>query len=176
MATRIRLQRHGAKGAPFYKIVVANKRVKRDGKFIELLGTYNPTTIPASIQLDVNKAVEWLQNGAEPTPTAKAILRYKGAFFKKHLLRGVKLGIVQAEDVETKFAAWVDAHVNKVMDHQKKAADVKQAKIDASVKAPAKVKELPVEETVETAESTETVAEATDAVENTGDATPENAE
>lgn len=183
MATRIRLQRHGSKGSPFYKIVVANNRVKRDGKFIELLGTYNPTTIPASIQLDVDKAVKWLISGAEPTPTAKAILSYKGAFYKKHLLRGVKLGVVKDEDVETKFAAWVESHLNKVIDHQKKAADVKKAKIEASVNAPGKVREIPVvepelTEQTEVAAETETTADvaAEATTETTTEATQENAE
>ncbi|HQG39032.1 MAG TPA: 30S ribosomal protein S16, partial [Chitinophagales bacterium] len=93
MATRLRLQRHGAKGAPFYKIVAADSRARRDGKYIDQVGTYNPTTIPATIILDVDKAVKWLQNGAEPTTTVKAILSYKGAMYKKHLLRGVQLGV-----------------------------------------------------------------------------------
>ena len=146
MATRLRLQRHGAKGAPFYKIVAADSRAKRDGKFIELVGTYNPTTVPATITLDVDKAVKWLQNGAEPTTTVKAILSFKGALYKKHLLRGVALGVVKAEDVEAKFAEWLEKKEGKVQETKSKAESVKKAKIAASVNAPAKVKEVPVVE------------------------------
>ncbi|MDB5227396.1 MAG: rpsP, partial [Bacteroidota bacterium] len=149
MATKLRLQRHGAKGAPFYKIVAADSRAKRDGRYIEQVGTYNPTTIPATIILDVEKAVKWLQTGAEPTSTVKAILSYKGAMYKKHLLRGVQMGVVKADDVDTKFNEWVSNKEGKVLDHKKKADDRKKAKIEAVVKTPAKVKEVPVEETPE---------------------------
>jgi small subunit ribosomal protein S16 len=162
MATRLRLQRHGAKGAPFYKIVAADARARRDGRYIDQIGTYNPTSIPATIILDVDKAVKWLQTGAEPTETVKAILSYKGALYKKHLLRGVQLGFVKAEDVETKFNEWVANKEGKVIDHKTKADQAKKAKIDAAVKTPAKVKEVVVEEAAPEAEVTETpVAEAT---------------
>jgi small subunit ribosomal protein S16 len=165
MATRLRLQRHGAKGSPFYKIVAADSRAKRDGRYIDQLGTYDPTTIPATIILDVDKSVKWLQTGAEPTSTVKAILSYKGAMYKKHLLRGVQLGVVKAEDVEAKFNEWLSGKEGKVLDHKTKAAEHKKAKIEASVKAPAKVKEVPAEETpVEaTAETAETPAAETEA-------------
>lgn len=169
MATRLRLQRHGAKGAPFYKIVAADSRARRDGKYIDQVGTYNPTTIPATIILDVDKAVKWLQNGAEPTTTVKAILSYKGAMYKKHLLRGVQLGVVKAEDVETKFNEWAAKKEGKVLDHKTKAEEKKVAAIQAVVNTPAKVKEVPVEETeapvaeeapaVEATESTAPTAE-----------------
>ncbi len=147
MATRLRLQRHGSKGSPFYKIVAADARARRDGRHIEQIGTYNPTTIPATIILDVDKAVKWLQTGAEPTDTVKTILSYKGALYKKHLLRGVQLGVVKAEDVETKFESWLQNKEGKIVDHKSKADAVKKAKIDAAVKTPAKVKEVEVEET-----------------------------
>ena len=161
MATRLRLQRHGAKGAPFYKIVAADARARRDGRYIDQIGTYNPTSIPATIILDVDKAVKWLQTGAEPTETVKAILSYKGALYKKHLLRGVQLGFVKEEDVETKFNEWVANKEGKVIDHKAKADEAKKAKIEAAVKTPAKVKEVVVEETAPEAEVTETpVAEA----------------
>jgi small subunit ribosomal protein S16 len=171
MATRLRLQRHGAKGAPFYKIVAADSRARRDGKYIDQIGTYNPTSIPATIILDVDKAVKWLQTGAEPTTTVKAILSYKGAMYKKHLLRGVQMGVVKAEDVETKFNAWLEQKENKVLDHKSKAEAVKKAKIEASVFTPAKVKEVPVEEApaeeaapeAEVTETPEAAAEATEA-------------
>ena len=146
MATRLRLQRHGAKGAPFYKIVAADSRAKRDGKYIDQIGTYNPTSIPATIILDVDKAVKWLQTGAEPTSTVKAILSYKGAMYKKHLLRGVQLGVVKAEDVEVKFNEWLSSKEGKVLDHKEKAEAKKKAKIEAVVNTPAKVKEVEVTE------------------------------
>lgn len=114
MSTKIRLQRHGRKGKPFFHIVVADARARRDGRFIEKLGTYNPVTNPATIELDVEAAVKWLLTGAEPTDTAKAILSYKGAFMKKHLLGGVTKGAFSAEEAEAKFAAWLEAKAVKV--------------------------------------------------------------
>jgi small subunit ribosomal protein S16 len=164
MATRLRLQRHGAKGAPFYKIVAADSRAKRDGKYIDQIGTYNPTSIPATIILDVDKAVKWLQTGAEPTSTVKAILSYKGAMYKKHLLRGVQLGVVKAEDVEVKFNEWLSSKEGKVLDHKEKAEAKKKAKIEAVVNTPAKVKEVEVvaEETPAAEEEVTPVAEATE--------------
>ena len=146
MATKIRLQRHGSKRKPFYKIVVADSRARRDGKFIEQLGTYNPTTIPASIELNLDRAVHWLQTGAEPTDTVNAILKYKGAVYKKHLLRGVKLGVVNADDVEAKFEEWLNAKSDKIDAHKSKADAAKLEQIRKSVEAPAKV--VAVEEEV----------------------------
>lgn len=146
MATRLRLQRHGSKGQPFYKIVAADSRAKRDGRFIEQIGTYNPTSIPATIVLDIDKAVKWVQTGAEPSDTVKAILKYKGVLYKNHLLRGVKLGLFAAEEVETKFNAWVDAKDGKVAEHKAKADADKKAKHAISVNAKGKVKKV-VEET-----------------------------
>lgn len=147
MATRLRLQRHGAKGAPFYKIVAADSRSKRDGKYIEQVGTYNPTSIPATIELDVDKAVKWLQNGAEPTATVKNILSYKGALYKKHLLRGVQLGVVKAEDVEAKFNEWIEKKVGKISEHKAKADAKKKATLEAIINTSAKVQEVAEEET-----------------------------
>ena len=92
MSVKIRLQRHGKKGKPFYWVVAADARAKRDGKYLEKIGTYNPNVNPAIIDLDVDKAVEWLQNGAQPTDTAKNILSYKGAMLKNHLAGGVRKG------------------------------------------------------------------------------------
>ncbi len=123
MATKIRLQRHGRKKAPFYHIVVADVNAPRDGKFIERLGSYNPTTVPAQINLDVNKTVDWIQKGAQPTMTVNAILRYKGVLYKKHLLRGVSKGAFTMEVAEQKFEEWVVAHQGSVMDHIKKVED-----------------------------------------------------
>lgn len=120
MAVKIRLQRHGRGKRPFYHIVAADSRSPRDGKYIERLGDYNPLTKPATIHIDVDKAAEWLQKGAEPTNTVKAILKYKGVLYKKHLLRGLAKGILTAEQVESKFQQWVEEHKNKVLDHQRK--------------------------------------------------------
>lgn len=135
MAVRIRLQRHGKKGKPFYKIVVANKRAKRDGRFIEQLGTYNPTSVPSTIELDVDRAVYWLQTGAEPSDTVRAILQFKGALYKKHLLRGVDKGSFGVEEAEAKFNAWLENKNNIVANAQNKAQAEKDAKTKASVEA-----------------------------------------
>ena len=122
---RMRLQRHGRKKAPFYHIVVATSTSPRDGKFIERLGTYNPTTVPAQITLNVEKAVDWLQKGAEPSTTVNAILKYKGVLYKKHLLRGVKKGAMSMEVAEEKFVEWQNSHQGAVMDHVKSIEDKK---------------------------------------------------
>jgi len=114
MATKIRLQRHGRKKRAFYHIVVADSRAPRDGRFIEKIGTYNPITNPATIDLDVNKAAQWLLNGAQPTDTARAILSYKGAAYKKHLQVGVNKGAITQEDADNKFAAWMSEKDAKV--------------------------------------------------------------
>jgi small subunit ribosomal protein S16 len=108
MSVKIRLQRHGKKGKPFYSIVAADARAKRDGKFLEKLGTYNPNVNPAIIELNIDEAVNWLQNGAQPTDTAKAILSYKGAMLKNHLVGGVRKGALTQEQADAKFAAWLE--------------------------------------------------------------------
>ena len=106
MATRIRLQRHGKKGNAIFHVVVADSRAKRDGKFIEKLGTYNPNTNPATISINFESAVKWVGTGAELTETARAILSYKGVLYKNHLLKGVTKGALTIEQAEAKFAAW----------------------------------------------------------------------
>lgn len=135
MAVRIRLQRHGKKGKPFYKIVAADLRSKRDGRFIDMLGFYNPTTVPATIELDVDKAVYWLQNGAEPTDTVRSILQFKGALYKKHLLRGFAKGALTAEQVEEQFTAWIEKKNQVVVSAQMTEKEKKQAAYRASVEA-----------------------------------------
>ncbi len=115
MAVKIRLQRHGAKKRPFYSIVAAHSTVTRDGKFIEKLGTYNPLTIPATIELNVERALYWLQNGAIPSDTANRILSFKGVRFLKHLMRGVKMGLFTQEIAMEKFNAWVAKHEGEVV-------------------------------------------------------------
>jgi small subunit ribosomal protein S16 len=114
MSVKIRLQRHGKKGKPFYAIVAADARSKRDGKFLERLGTYDPNTNPATIELDIDGAVKWLQNGAQPTDTAKTILSYKGAMLKNHLEIGVRKGAITSEQAEEKFNAWATEKEAKI--------------------------------------------------------------
>lgn len=110
MAVKMRLQRHGSKKRPFYFIVVADARAPRDGKFIQKVGTYNPLTVPATIQLDRQRALEWLNKGAQPTDTVRRILSFKGVLYLKHLLRGVKLGLFDEAAAMTKFQAWHNEH------------------------------------------------------------------
>lgn len=114
MPARIRLQRHGKKGQPFYHIVVADGRAPRDGKFIEKIGTYNPMTKPATIDLDIDVAVAWLGKGAQPTDTARAILSYKGVMYKKHLLGGVAKGAFSQEEADKRFEEWAAAKAAKI--------------------------------------------------------------
>ena len=124
MAAKIRLQRHGSKKRPFYFIVIADSRAPRDGKFIQKLGTYNPLTVPATIQLDRQKALEWLNKGATPTDTVRRILSFKGVLYLKHLLRGVGLGLFDDATAMEKFTKWSaehDAHVAKRQGAHKKA-------------------------------------------------------
>ncbi|MBU2949935.1 30S ribosomal protein S16 [Tamlana agarivorans] len=129
MPVKIRLQRHGKKGKPFYWIVAADARSKRDGKYLEKLGIYNPNTNPATVELDVDGAVQWLQNGAQPTDTAKNLLSEKGALLKNHLAGGVRKGALTEEQAEAKFTAWLEEKTGKV-----------QAKVDGLSEAQAKVK------------------------------------
>src|SRR5947209_4766609 len=110
MPVKIRLQRHGSKKRPFYFIVVADARSPRDGKFIQKLGTYNPLTHPATIQLDRQRALDWLHKGAQPTDTVRKILSYKGVLYLKHLLRGVTLGLFDEVTAMTKFQTWHTEH------------------------------------------------------------------
>ena len=114
MPVKIRLQRHGAKKRPFYFIVVADARAPRDGKFIQKIGTYNPLTVPASINIDTQKALRWLKKGAQPTDTVRRILSFKGVLYLKHLLRGVKLGLFDEPTAYTKFEQWQADHEEKV--------------------------------------------------------------
>ena len=126
MAVKLRLQRHGRGKRPFYHIVATDSRARRDGRYIERIGDYNPLTKPATINVDVDKAVEWLQKGAEATDTVNAILKYKGVLFKKHLMRGVAKGAFTLEVAEEKFAKWLEDHKNAVLDHERKHSKAKE--------------------------------------------------
>jgi small subunit ribosomal protein S16 len=195
MSVKIRLQRHGKKGKPFYWIVAADARAKRDGKYLEKLGTYNPNTNPAIIDLNIDKAVEWLQNGAQPTDTAKNILSYKGAMLKNHLVGGIRKGALTQEQADAKFAAWIEEKAAKISD---KEAGLSKAQSEAKAKALAaekavnearieaakpvveevveEVAETEAETTEETPETTEVAAEATEAAPEATEAAPETPE
>jgi len=114
MPAKIRLQRHGRKRFAYYHIVIADSRAPRDGSNVERIGSYNPNTNPATIELDFDKAIDWLAKGAQPTDTVRAILSYKGVMYKKHLLGGVAKGAFTVEEAETKFEAWVAEKAKKV--------------------------------------------------------------
>ena len=132
MPVKIRLQRHGKKGKPFYWIVAADARAKRDGRFLEKLGIYNPNTNPAIIELNVDQSVEWLHNGAQPTETARRILSYKGVLLKHHLSAGVRKGALSEEEADKKFQAWLQEKEQKI---SSKSEDLEKARAEARAKA-----------------------------------------
>jgi len=171
MPLKIRLQRHGRKARPFFWIVAADSRAKRDGKFIEKLGVYNPTTNPATIELDFDNSLKHLLNGAQPTDTARRILSYKGVLYKKHLLGGVAKGALTEEEADKKFEAWMKDKEGKIMD---KTSKIEKAKADAKAEALAKEKEVsdkrvadavPEEEVAEEEPKTEGEAKTEDTTE-----------
>ncbi|MFC4738727.1 30S ribosomal protein S16 [Flavobacterium ponti] len=182
MSVKIRLQRHGKKGKPFYWIVAADARSKRDGKFLEKIGTYNPTANPAIIDLNVDAAVQWLHNGAQPTDTARAILSYKGALLKHHLDGGVRKGALTQEQADAKFTAWLDEKagaVNAKKDGLSKAKEEAKAKAfkleqeanEKRAKAAAEAAQPAVEEVAEEATEVEATTEETPAVEENNEET-----
>ncbi|HIG89396.1 MAG TPA: 30S ribosomal protein S16, partial [Flavobacteriaceae bacterium] len=116
MSVKIRLQRHGKKGKPYYWIVAADLRSKRDGKYLEKLGFYNPNNNPATIEIDIEKSIEWLKNGAQPTKTARNILSYKGIMLKYHLLGGVAKGAFTEEEAEKRLNAWIEEKTKQIDD------------------------------------------------------------
>lgn len=161
MPVKLRLQRHGKKGKPFYWIVAADSRSKRDGRFLEKLGTYNPNTNPAQIELNIDSAVQWLEKGAQPTDTTRTILSHEGVLLKKHLAGGVNKGALTEQQAEEKFQAWVTEKQTKIdakkSDLQKardaeatKALAVEKAANEARIAAAAPVvEEAAAEETAE---------------------------
>ncbi|WP_299012758.1 30S ribosomal protein S16 [uncultured Polaribacter sp.] len=170
MSVKIRLQRHGKKGKPFYWIVAADARAKRDGKYLEKIGTYNPNVNPAIIDLNIDKAVEWLQNGAQPTDTAKNILSYKGAMLKNHLAGGVRKGALTQEQADAKFAAWLEEKAAKIA---AKSEGLSKAEADAKAKALAAEKAVN-EARIEAAKPVvEEVAEVEAAAEDAAEVAPE---
>ena len=191
MSVKIRLQRHGKKQRPFYWIVAADARSKRDGKYLEKLGTYNPNTNPATIDLNLDQAVQWLHNGAQPTDTARAILSYKGALLKHHLDGGIRKGALTQEQADAKLAKWLEDKANavtakkdglsktqqdakaKALKAEKVANDKRIAKAEEAANAPAEVveEEIAIEAAPEVVVE-ENVAEATEEV-VAEEATPE---
>jgi small subunit ribosomal protein S16 len=151
MAVKIRLQRHGRKKAPFYHIVIADARAPRDGKFIEKIGTYNPMTVPATIDIDRDGAYSWLTKGAQPTDTVAAILRFKGVMFRKHLMRGVAKGSLTEDQAMEKYNSFLETKEKKVSDRFAQTIENKKKvreQVFGTPKAP-KVKEVPAPEVVE---------------------------
>ena len=176
MSVKIRLQRHGKKGKPFYWVVAADARSKRDGRYLEKIGTYNPNTNPATIDLNLDSAVRWLHNGAQPTDTAKAILSYKGALLKHHLDGGIRKGALTQEQADAKLAAWLEAKAGKVdakkdgLSKAQAAAKAKAFKAEQAVNAKrledaakAEADAIAAESAVEEVEVEETVAEVEEA-------------
>lgn len=163
MSVKLRLQRKGRKASPFYHIVVADSRSPRDGRFIEKIGTYNPLTIPATIELNRDLAFDWLMKGAQPTDTVRAILRFKGVLLRKHLDRGVKKGALTQEQAEEQLTKWMEQKESKIAARREETAENKR-KYVASVdgKAKIKVKPAPVVEAPAAEEVTETVEAATE--------------
>ena len=139
MPARIRLQRHGKKNQPFYHIVVADGRAPRDGRFIEKLGTYNPLTNPATIDLNFDRAVEWVKNGAQPSDTVRRILSYKGVLLRRHLQMGVEKGAISQEQADVKFNEWLQAKEAKIAaaksEVENNARNTKKARLEAEKKA-----------------------------------------
>ena len=185
MPVRIRLQRHGKKGKPIYWIVAADSRAKRDGRYLEKLGIYDPNTLPASVELDLDRAVNWLQNGAQPSDTARNLLSEKGAMLKNHLINGVHKGALTQDDADAKFQVWLKDKENKnetilkkinseseksraaVIAAEKEASTKRKeaaaaAVIEAELEVPAS-EEAPAEEAAPEAEAQEEVPAAEDA-------------
>ncbi|MFY7732137.1 MAG: 30S ribosomal protein S16 [Bacteroidia bacterium] len=138
MSVKIRLQRHGRKQAPYYHIVVADARAPRDGKFIELIGSYKPQTVPATIELNNEKAIKWLENGAQPTDTVRAILSYKGVLLQRHLNAGIRKGALTQEQADAKLAKWLDEKNAKVAAHVSKESSKLSETLTARLAAEAK--------------------------------------
>jgi len=141
MPTKIRLQRKGKKGRPFYHIVIADGRAPRDGRLVEKIGSYDPMTNPATIELDFDKALHWVQVGAQPTETTKAILSYKGVMYKNHLLKGVTKGALTEEKAEVLFKEWLEAKEAKIANKAKGLEDAAREDKKKRLAAEAEVNE-----------------------------------
>ena len=180
MATKIRLQRHGRSKRPYYYIVVADSRAKRDGKFIDRIGDYNPLTVPATINIDFDKAFDWVMKGAEPSDTCHKILSYKGVMYKKHLARGVRKGAMTEAEMEQKLQEWLDGKTKAIDAHIDRVAKVKADKKAASLAEETKKREEYAKKLEEAAKPAEETPAETDEVaaveENTDTASVEATE
>jgi len=175
MPVKIRLARHGKKHQAYYHIVVADGRAPRDGKFIEVIGKYNPNTNPATIHIDDVKALEWLSKGAQPTDTTKAILSYKGIIYKRHLQRGIEKGLLNQEQADEKFQKWLENKHNKIEEKRARVAGESSKTMETRLADEAKKREaiaekVRVKNTPPPAEETPAVTEAETP---TAEATPE---
>ena len=142
MPVKIRLSRHGKKHNAYYHIVVADSRAPRDGKFIEVIGNYDPNTNPATIQIDNDKAMKWLQNGAQPTDTCRAILAYKGVLFKNHLQKGVAKGVITQDAVDSKYNEWLEKKSGKIEDKKKRVSGESAKEMETRHEAESKKREV----------------------------------
>lgn len=189
MPVKIRLQRKGRKKSPFYHIVIADSRSPRDGKFIENIGVYDPMTKPATIDLDRDKAFDWLRKGAQPTETVRAILRFKGVLYKKHLMDGVTKGALTEEQAMAKWNSWLEDKEAKIRKRREqteadKAAYLKAVsgtlpkiviKEDTPEESPAAEDDLAAEESVEASAEVEATEESSTEDESAGEATEADA-
>ncbi len=166
MPVKLRLQRRGRKKQPFYHIVAADIRSPRDGRFIERLGSYNPMTKPATIEIDRDRAFDWVMKGAQPTDTVRAILRFKGVYYRKHLARGVKKGALTQEEADAKYQAWVEEKDAKIAARFEKSAQEREAKLEElSGTPPPKPEPEPEPEPAEEAAAEDSTAEEKPAAE-----------
>lgn len=178
MAVKIRLSRHGRKGKPFYHIVVADSRAPRDGRFIERLGSYNPMTNPATIDINVERALYWVNQGAQPTLTANRILSYKGVLLKKHLQGGVAKGAFSEEEAERRFAAWLQEKEAKVEAKRQALTSKKNETVRLRLEAETKVNAERLELLRKKKEELEAAQKnsSTEAAASTEEPTPDNAQ
>lgn len=160
MSVKIRLQRHGKKGKPFYHVVAADARAKRDGRFIEKVGTYNPNTNPATIDIKFDRALHWVKVGAQPTDTVRALLSYTGVLMKDHLDRGVAKGAHTQEEADAKFAKWQEGKQKEITAKVDGLAKAQSDDKAARLKAETEVKEKRAAELAAKAKEAEEAAAA----------------
>ena len=176
MPVRIRLQRHGKKGKPIYWIVAADSRAKRDGRYLEKLGIYNPNTLPATVELNIDRAVDWLQNGAQPSDTARNLLSEQGAMLKNHLINGLNKGALTEDDVNAKFEAWIKDKESKNEKILKKIDSEAEKARAATIAAEKEVSEKrKVDAAAAVAKAQEEAAEETDPEDQTQEEAAEEA-
>ncbi|MCL2245711.1 MAG: 30S ribosomal protein S16 [Lentimicrobiaceae bacterium] len=165
MATRIRLQRHGKKNQPFYHIVIADGRAPRDGRFIEKIGTYNTLTHPATINIDFDRALYWVETGASPSDTVRSILKREGVYLMKHLRGGIAKGAISENEANKKFESWIQEKESKVSNAKREVADQHRAESKKRIEAESKIREtiakkVAAKYAVEAAKEAEAAAEA----------------